>query len=133
MTLVERINDLVTAIADAVKRVGYMAGMGYGGAVAQTGSKSEPVGLNTPTGHIVLHGQELAAGASATFVFYNASIGEHDLLLLSRGYDGLHDLFDVEVVFVTTGGAGIRVKNITGYAQSGSPQIKYAVVKGAVT
>lgn len=133
MTFTERINELVAAIAEAVKLVGYMAGMGYGGAVAQTVSKSEPVGMNTPTGLIVLHDQELAAGASTTFVFYNSSLKVNDLLLVSRGYDGLHDLFDVEVVFVTTGGAGIRVKNITGYAQSGSPQIKYAVIKGAVT
>lgn len=112
---------------------GYASGVGVGSAIAQTNSKSEPVGLNAPTGSILLHGQTLAAGASASFVFYNASIGANDLLLISRYIDNLNDVFSVEVTFVTTGGAGIRVKNISGTAQGGQPQIKYAVIKGAAS
>ena len=112
---------------------GYAEGAGVGAGAAQTASKSEPVGINAPCGSILLHEQVLAAGASASFVFYNSYLGGNDLLLISRYPDGLHDVFTVEVTFVTTGGAGIRIRNITGTAQGGQPQIKYVIIKGAAS
>lgn len=103
-------------------------GVGAGGSVTQTTSKTTGVTLNRPTGRITTHNGSLGAGAAVVFVLNNTLISANDCLVLSLG--GLNNSYNISVAWVLDGTAGIRVENRTAGSLSDALAINFAVIKG---
>lgn len=104
-------------------------GSGAGGAVTQTGSRTDPVTLNKSSGAITL----VSAAGSTTprsFTVTNSTVSATDVILLSQKSGT-----DKYILAVTTVAAGSF--EITAYTMSGttveSPVINFAVVKGSTS
>ena len=106
-------------------------GTGSGGTVTQATSKATAVTLNKPSGRITMNNATLNAGTSVVFTLNNTTIATTDLLVLSTRVFGAS--YRVEVEGVISGGATIRVTNITGGSLSDAIEIQFAVVKGAIS
>lgn len=114
-------------------RIGY--GAGAGGSITQTGSKSTPVTLNKPSGHIVTHNATLSAGAAVLFTFNNSYIGgAGDVLLVNLDAGGITSTAYYNVwCSVGSGAAIIALKNIHSAALAETVTIRFAVVKGSIS
>lgn len=120
--------------ADGSMTMKIAAGIGYGsgsgGTVTQATSKSTAVTLNKPTGQITMNAAALAAGASASFSFFSSLLTATDTLLVN-GVGPISMGYRVEALYMTSGGALIRVTNVSGGSLSEALQINFAIIKGA--
>ena len=103
-------------------------GAGAGGSVTQTTSKTTAVTLNRPCGQITMNNAALASGASATFSLTNSLITTTDCLVANTT---IYASYRAEVLYTTTGSAGIRVTNITAGSLSEALLIQFAIIKGS--
>ena len=106
--------------------IGY--GNGSGGSVIQPGGKSSAVTLNKPCGVITMHPEQLIAGASVEFVFYNAALSAAAVLLpIPLGYSG----YSVAVAYVNTAtSVALRLTN-NGATRSDPVSISFCILSGA--
>ena len=105
---------------------GYVTGAGS--AVTQTGSRSNAVVINAPTGQITLAS---AAGSPTpvTFTVTNSTVSSTDTIILSI-QSGAVNVYAYNVSYVNNGSFGVIL-----WAQSGTtvdtPVLNFAVIKGA--
>jgi hypothetical protein len=112
---------------------GYITGAG--GAVTQATSKTTAVTLNKPTGQITMNNAALAAGASATFTLNNSLIVYTDSIIVNiDGFSILGTAVDKYTVAISpiTGGAYIRVTNISIGSLSEDLRINFSLIKGVI-
>jgi hypothetical protein len=103
-------------------------GIGAGGTVTQSTSKSTAVTLNKPCGQITMNNAALAAGASVAFNLNNSLLATSDGLVVCPA--GISN-YRVEVAAISAGVAQIRVTNITAGSLSEALVINFAIIKGA--
>lgn len=113
-------------------------GTGAGGTVTQLTSKSTGITVNKPSGTIYTHNESLAAGASVSFTFNNNLLNGYsfgDTLVVGGAYTSTtinpDGLYRIESSMVGSGGARIRITNITGAARAEVIAINFSIVKGA--
>lgn len=112
------------------KAMGY--GIGAGGTVTQSTSKSTAVTLNKPTGKITMNNAPLGAGAVVGFVFNNSFIGANDVLSVS--IDAASANFDyILSTYCALGYAYIRLKNDGSVSRSEPIGINFQIGKGATS
>jgi len=105
-------------------------GIGAGGTVTQSTSKSTAVTLNKPCGQITMNNAALAAGASVAFNLNNSLLATSDGLVVCPA--GISN-YRVEVAAISAGVAQIRVTNITAGSLSEALVINFAIIKGATS
>ena len=105
-------------------------GVGAGGSVSQTDSKSAAVTINKPCGQITMHNESLAAGASVEFALNNTLLGPNDGLVVNpNGFAG----YAVEVAYFSTATSVVlRVTN-KGATRSDPVAILFRLIKGAAS
>lgn len=109
-------------------RLGYTNYAGVGGKVTQPTSKSTGVTLHKLSGAIDTHSQELASGATATFVLTNSHINAADAVLVwCRGYAASYHVRSEP----GTGYCLIFITNSTAAARTEVVPIQFLVLKGA--
>lgn len=112
--------------SDVKVAFGYVTGAGS--AVTQTGSRSNPVTINAPTGQITLAN---AAGTPSvtTFSVVNSAVSSTDTIVLSI-QSGAANVYAYNITSVTNGAFGVQF-----WAQSGTavdaPVLNFAIIKGA--
>jgi hypothetical protein len=114
--------------------IGYVTGAGVGGAVTQITSRATGVTLSKLTGTITGNNTSLAASAQAEFVVTNTLVALTDTIVLSvvSGPTAATSIFTVSGV--AAGSFTIRISNVsTTTADTGTPIINFAVIKGANT
>lgn len=109
-------------------------GTGSGGTVTQNTSKSTTVGLNKPTGRIVMNNAALAAGASVTFQCNNTFVtgGYVGVAALANGVIDPNP-YRVELAYTGNGAFGVKVTNTSAGSLSQALQIDFVVYKGATS
>lgn len=105
-------------------------GIGAGGTVTQTTSKSTTVTLNKPSGFITTHDAALAAGATAIFSFNNSSFVSSDAVLLTV-VGQVADEYTIQYTHTVEGGGSIAITNNTADSLSEAVAINFVVVKAA--
>ena len=105
-------------------------GIGAGGTVTQSTSKSTAVTLNKPCGQITMNNAALAAGASVAFNLNNSLLATSDGLVVCPVSIGN---YRVEVAAISAGVAQIRVTNITAGSLSEALIINFAIIRGATS
>ena len=106
-------------------------GIGAGGTVTQSTSKSTAVTLNKPCGQITMNNAALAAGASVSFQVNNTLVLSTDTVVVTA-YNNAN--YRVEPMYVVGGGNfSIRVTNVTGGSLAEALQINFAIIKGATS
>jgi hypothetical protein len=112
------------------------AGIGYevgaGGTATQTSNKTNPVTLNTIAGQITLNNQNLASGATATFVLNNTAIGNTDVMIINHVSGGTIGAYTFDVA-CNTANAAISITNRTAGTLGEAPVIRFAVIKSAIS
>ena len=78
--------------------MGYASGIGAGGSVTQSTSKSTAVTINKPCGQITLHNASLAAGATVQFNLSNSYIGAYDQVLCQVFVGGVANASSYRVI-----------------------------------
>lgn len=111
--------------------IGYAAGAG--GAVVQATSKSTAVTLDTVTGAVTMNAAALAANTTVIFQLNSTAIASTDLLVVNHRSGGTFGNYQVWAQVNGTGVANIAVRNITAGSLSDAVQIRFAVVKAAIT
>jgi len=112
--------------------IGY--GTGAGGAVTQLTDKSTAVTLNTPTGQIRTQGAALAGGTAITFSFNNSTIAASDVVVCGFGSNAASlASYNVWTGSTTTGQCEICLKNISVGSLSEEVDIRFTVIKGAIS
>jgi hypothetical protein len=124
-----------TASISASIPFGYRTGgVGVGGAVTQTGAKSNPVTINTPTGIITMANVALAAGTSVVFTVTNSAILFTDLVILSisGGYGtGTTATYLYNVADVFNGSFVVHLRNVSAASATDPLQLTYAIIRGS--
>lgn len=129
-TLRERLSiDHTGAVLALSGPLGY--GLGAGGTVTQTTSKSTTVTLNKPYGQITMHNAALAAGARVRFNIVNSFITPNDLVVVCIRYPGSGQ-YEAWVSQIGTGNCDIEVRNNTASSLSDGVVVTFAVIKGAL-
>lgn len=110
--------------------MGYAPGLGAGGTVTQSTSKSTTVALNKLSGQITMHPASLAAGASVEFTLSNTFLSPADGLVINpNGYSG----YSIEVShFNSPTDVVLRVTN-KGATRSDALVINFRIIKGATS
>jgi len=121
------INKIVTSSNGGI---GYAAGAG--GTQTQTSNKTNPVTLNTIAGQITLNNQNLASGATATFVLNNTAIGNTDVMIINHVSGGTIGAYTFDVA-CNTANAAISITNRTAGTLGEAPVIRFAVIKSAIS
>lgn len=110
--------------------IGYK--IGTGGAITQTGSRTDDVTLNALTGRITLYNVITPAEYSDTFIFYNSYITQNDLLYVAHISGGTMALYDVTAT-PQNGSAIITFRNNSNDpSPPESPVIGFMLFKSAV-
>lgn len=113
--------------------VGY--GVGSGGTVTQSTSKSTDVTLNKPSGKITMNNAALAAGATVSFRFYNSLMGSTDSFDVS--IDGASMTIGHESYLLSrtcwAGGGIISLKNIYSSSISEAVVLNFNIIKGSIS
>jgi hypothetical protein len=108
-------------------------GTGAGGTVTQLTSKGTAVTLNKPTGKIIMNTAALASGARVEFILSSNLLSANDLLAVNIvGGIGNALNYRIESVNTTTGGAYIRLTNLSGESLSEAVEVAFAIIRGAV-
>lgn len=119
-----------------LKKFGYAAGKGAGGAVTQATNRTTAVTLNTVTGQITTNSASLAAEAAAVFTVNDNKVAATDIIVLSQQSGSNGGNTDIVVVAVAAGSFNISVANnnaAAGTAETGAIVINFSVLKGAIT
>ena len=112
--------------------IGY--GTGAGGTATQVTNKITPVTLDKPVGLVTMNNAALAAGASITFDVNNLLITNTDIVVIAPYYSAVNPAsYKIEIVAVLIGVIRLKVTNITAGSLSEALQIKFAIIKGAVS
>ena len=105
---------------------------GAGAAVTQITSRSTGVTINTVCGTITGDATSLAAGAKATFVVTNSSVGIRDLVMISVVSGPTADTSVFDVSATAAGSFSIKASNVSAAtADTGAPIINFAVIRAA--
>jgi hypothetical protein len=109
-------------------------GTGAGGTVTQTGSKNTAVELNTPCGKITTHNENVLAGTTVQFVFFNSKITANSVLVLSFGntFGASSGSYNVWCS-INNGSAQISLRNISGGTLGDAVPLNFVVLEGATT
>ena len=109
-------------------------GIGAGGTVTQSTSKSTAVTLNKPCGQITMSAAALAAGAEVGFAVSNTLVSLNDSVLISPSWATVNpNNYQCRLNYVGGGSFGISVKNISAGSLSEALQINFAIIKGATS
>lgn len=109
-------------------------GVGAGGTVTQSTSKSTAVTLNKPCGQITMNNAALAAGAEVFFPVNNTLVATSDSVLISPLWVTVSPLnYQCRLTYVGGGAFGIAVKNISAGSLSEALIINFAIIKGATS
>ena len=109
-------------------------GVGAGGTVTQSTSKSTAVTLNKPCGQITMNNAALAAGAEVSFTVNNTLVTTSDSVLISPLWATVSPLnYQCRLTYVGGSSFGIAVKNISAGSLSEALIINFAVIKGATS
>ena len=109
-------------------------GIGAGGAVTQSTSKSTAVTLNKPCGQITMNNAALAAGAEVSFTVNNTLVTTSDSVLISPLWATVNpNNYQCRLTYVGGGAFGIAVKNISAGSLSEALIINFAIIKGATS
>jgi len=100
-----------------------------GGAVTQTGSKSNGVTLNKGCGAITMNNAALNAGASVEFVLTNSFIAATDTVICNMGPGGTASTYLVQAQAVAAGSCRFRVTNYSGTSRSEACVVNFAIIK----
>jgi len=100
-----------------------------GGAVTQTGSKSNGVTLNKGCGAITMNAAALAAGASVEFVLTNSFIAATDTIVTNMGPGGTASTYLVQCQAVAAGSCRFRVTNYSGTSRSEACVVNFSIIK----
>lgn len=120
-------NKIVTSSNNGI---GYT--VGAGGTQTQTSNKTNPVTLNTIAGEITLNNQNLASGATATFVLNNTAIANTDVMIINHVSGGTIGAYNFNAA-CNSANASISITNRTGGALAEAPVIRFAVIKSAIS
>jgi hypothetical protein len=112
----------------ALGALGYLPGVGVGGAVSQTGSKTGTVSLNTYCGKITLVNSALNAGVTTGFTFNNSLLSADDILLISHANGGTSGSYIVWAN-VAAGAAQIFVRNNSAFNLSEAIVLYFAIFR----
>lgn len=112
--------------------VGYLTGVGAGGTISQSSSKSTTVVLNTITGQITMNAAALGASTTVSFTLTNSTIAATDLLVLNHVSAGTAGSYTLNAQ-AGTGSATINVRNVSLGSLSEAIVIGFVVIKGATT
>jgi hypothetical protein len=106
------------------------SGIGYqtGGSITQTGSNTNSVTLDKPTGRINMVQTNILSGAVVQFVLNNSFIGPNDMVVVSADKGG----YAVNANVDQAGRCFIIVRNWTTGPLNESLRIQFAVIKGAL-
>lgn len=111
--------------------IGY--GVGAGGSVTQTTSKTTAVTLNKPCGSITMHNAALAAGATVIFGVNNSLVSATDFIgVTARGFAS-GGTYIVSVDNIYAGGFAVSLKNISAGTLTESLAIGFAIIKGTIS
>lgn len=119
-----------------VKKFGYAAGKGAGGAVTQATNRTTGVTLNALTGQITTNNASLAAEAAAEFTVTDSKVAIGDVVVASIQSGTNSGNTDILISAVAAGSFNIKVINnnpAAGTAETGAIIINYAVIKAAIT
>lgn len=119
-----------------IKKFGYAAGKGAGGAVTQATNRTTGVTLNTLSGQITTNTASLAAETAAVFTVTDSKVAIGDVIVLSQQSGSNGGNTDLVVVAVAAGSFNIAVVNnnvAAGTAETGAIIINFAVIKAAVS
>jgi hypothetical protein len=116
------------SLTGTASTLGY--GTGAGGTVTQATSKSTTVTLNKPCGQITMNNEALAAGAAIAFDLTNSLITSGDVVVVNSQNFG-H--YSTTVQTLLSGGARIRLTNLTAGTLSDAVVINFAIIKGATS
>ena len=128
------ITSSAVTVAGSVLSTSSTGGIGYatgaGASITQTGSRADPVTLNTTTGRIVSHTTSLAAGTEVALVLNNTNIGLNDLVLVNAVVAPGLAFFSAKVGEINSGFVTIYLKNESGSSTTDAAYINFAVIKG---
>lgn len=106
---------------------------GAGGTVTQPTNKSTGVGLNKPSGEIVMNAASLAAGNAVSFTLTNNKITANDLVNVEiKSGAATGGSYLVTCDQKASGSCRISVRNLTGDALAEALVLQFEVRKGAV-
>lgn len=108
-------------------------GVGSGGTVIQSTSKSTAVTLNKPCGQITMHNAELAIDESIFFILNNTFIRASDIVVVCPNYGFNAGGYRTEAAHVGNGEVVFRVTNVSGVSKSEPVTLIFAVIKGATS
>lgn len=107
-------------------------GTGSGGTVTQLTSKATNVTIHKPSGKITTHNASLSANTRVTFVVFNNSIGENDVVILGQDSNHIGAYF-LTVDNIQAGAFAITIWNVTGGSLSDAIIINFVIIKGATS
>lgn len=108
--------------------IGYQGAQGAGGTVTQATDKSAAVTLDRTTGQITMNNASLAAGASVSFTFNNATINQVDILHIKYSSGGTNNAYRIEALEAALS-ATVTVTNTTAGALAQAIVLKFYVFK----
>ena len=110
-------------------------GVGAGGTVTQTTSKSTSVALNKPSGSITLHNSTIAAGASVMFDMSNTYAKTGCMVMTNIDLYGTPNYWSYRIEPVAVGGGQItfRLTNLHSGALTAAEKINFVILQGATT
>ena len=100
-----------------------------GGAVTQTGSKSNGVTLNKGCGVITMNNAALNAGTSVEFVLTNSFIAATDTVVCNMGPGGTASTYLVQCQAVAAGSCRFRVSNYSATNRSEACVVNFSIIK----
>jgi len=100
-----------------------------GGAVTQTGSKSNGVTLNKGCGVITMNNAALNAGTSVEFVLTNSYIAATDTVICNMGPGGTASTYLVQCQAVAAGSCRFRVSNYSATNRSEACVVNFSIIK----
>lgn len=110
-------------------------GIGAGGTVTQSTSKSTLVTLNKPCGQIMMTSATLAANSTVSFPFYNSVISSTDTVIVNVFLVGATTGVNYRVGATNfyNGRCDIFLTNITAGSLSETVTLNFAIIKGATS
>jgi len=112
--------------------IGY--GVGAGGSVTQSTSKSTGVTLNKVSGQITMNASALASNTSVTFLVSNTSVlGNDNIIVNLKGGYATYGTYDVKAEGIAAGSFVITLKNISGGSLSEAVILSFSVIRGSTT
>ncbi len=109
------------------------SGIGYttGSTVTQATNKSTGVTINALSGKITMNGAALAAGAEASFLVTNNTVGANDVPVVAVSSGGTANTYMVGVHTVSAGSFTIIVTNVSTTSRSEAIVLNFAIIKGS--